>query len=50
MDLRRTIHNFVNQNQELQDKTPEEMAEISLKLERNKPMSLIKSVRENISF
>jgi hypothetical protein len=46
MDLRRTIHNFVNPNQELQGKTPAEMAEINLKLGRNKLLSLIKFVRD----
>jgi transposase-like protein len=46
MDLRRTIHNFVNPNQELQGKTLAEMAEINLKLGRNKLLSLIKFVRD----
>jgi len=50
MDLRRTIHNFVNPNQELQGKTPAEMAGINLKLGRNKLLSLIKFVRDNVSF
>lgn len=47
MDLRRTIHNFVNPNQELKGKTPAEMAEIILPLGRNKLLSLIKFVRDN---
>ena len=47
MDLRRTIHNFVNPHQELKGKTPAEMAEIFLNLKRNKLMSLIQFVRDN---
>jgi len=47
MDLRRTIHNFVNPNQQLDGKTPAEMAEINLKLWRNKLLNLIKFVRDN---
>ncbi len=47
MDLRRTIHNFVNPNQELRGRTPAEMAEITLKLRRNKLLNLIKFVRDN---
>ena len=47
MDLRRTIHNFVNPNQELKGKTPAEEAEINLKLGRNKLLSLIRFVRDN---
>ena len=47
MDLRRTIHNFVNPNQELKGKTPAEMAEINLKLGRNKLLDLIKYVKDN---
>jgi len=46
MDLRRTIHNFVNPHQELNGKTPAEMAEINLKLGRNKLLTLIKFVRD----
>ena len=42
MDLRRTIHNYVNPNQELKGKTPAEMAEISLRLGRNKLLNLIR--------
>jgi len=42
MDLRRTIHNFVNPNQELNEKTPAEMAEINLRLGRNKLLGLIR--------
>lgn len=47
MDLRRVIHNFVNPNQQLNEKTPAEMAEINLKLGRNKLLGLIKFVRDN---
>ena len=42
MDLRRTIHNFVNPNQQLNGKTPAEMAGINLKLGRNKLLKLIR--------
>ncbi|MDP3027211.1 MAG: DDE-type integrase/transposase/recombinase [Nanoarchaeota archaeon] len=42
MNLRRIIHNFVNPNQQLQGKTPAEMAEINLKLGRNKLLNLIR--------
>jgi len=41
MDLRRIIHNYVNPNQELNGKTPAEMAEIKLKLGRNKILGLV---------
>ena len=44
MDLRRTIHNFVNPNQELNEKTPAEMAEINLNLGRNKLLELIEFI------
>jgi len=44
MDLRRIIHNYVNPNQELNGKTPAEIAEINLKLGRNKLLSLIKYI------
>lgn len=47
MDLRRIIHNFVNPNQELGGKTPAEMAEINLRLGRNKLLDLIRFVRDN---
>jgi len=40
MDLRRTIHNFVNPHQQLNGKTPAEMAEIKLKLGRMKLLKL----------
>jgi transposase-like protein len=42
MSLRRVFHNFVNANQELQEKTPAEVAGINLKLGRNRLLSLIK--------
>jgi hypothetical protein len=41
MNLRRVINNFVNPSQELQGKTPAEMAEIILPLRRNILLSLI---------
>jgi len=47
MDLRRIIHNFVNPHQQLQGKTPAEMAEIILPLKRNKLLNLIRFVRGN---
>jgi phage terminase small subunit len=50
MNLRRVIYNFVNPHQQLLGKTPAEMAEINLPLKRNKLLSLIKFVRDNISL
>lgn len=47
MNLRRVVHNFVNPNQQLNGKTPAEMAEINLKLGRNKLLNLIKFVRDD---
>lgn len=47
MDLRRTIHNFVNPHQQLNGKTPAEMAEIKLKLGRMKLLKLIKYLAKN---
>ena len=47
MNLRRVINNFVNPHQELDEKTPAEMAEINLELGRNKLLNLIKYVRDN---
>jgi len=41
MNLRRIMHNFVNPHQQLQGKTPAEMAEITLPLSRNRLLSLI---------
>jgi transposase-like protein len=41
-DLRRTIHNFVNPNQELNEKTPAEVVGINLKLGRTKLLNLIR--------
>ncbi len=41
MDLRRIINNFVNPHQQLQGKTPAEIAEIFLPLRRNRLLSLI---------
>jgi len=40
MNLRRVINNFVNPHQQLQGKTPAEMAEIFLPLGRNKILGL----------
>ncbi|MBI2045539.1 DDE-type integrase/transposase/recombinase [Candidatus Pacearchaeota archaeon] len=40
MNLRRVINNFVNPHQELEGKTPAEVAEINLKLGRNKLLGL----------
>ena len=47
MDLRRTIHNFVNPHQQLQGRTPAEMAKINLNLGRMKLLKLIKYVAKN---
>ena len=47
MNLRRVINNFVNPHQELNGKTPAEIAEINLKLGRNKLLDLIEYVRDN---
>ena len=48
MNLRRVIHNFVNPNQQLEGKTPAEIADVILPLKRNKLLNLIRFVRENI--
>ena len=42
MDLQRVLHNFVNPHQQLQGKTPAEIAEIFLPLKRNKLLNLIR--------
>ena len=42
MNLQRIIHNFINPHQELGEKTPAEMAEITLPLGRNKLLNLIR--------
>lgn len=47
MDMSRVINNFVNPCQQLQGKTPAEMAGIFLPLRRNKLLNLIKFVRDN---
>ncbi len=47
MNLRRTIYNFVNPHQQLNEKTPAEMAEINLKLGRNKLLGLISYCARN---
>ena len=46
MNLRRIMHNFVNPHQQLQGKTPAEIAEILLPLKRNKLLSLIEYCAE----
>lgn len=48
MNLRRIMHNFVNPHQELQGKTPAEMAGIILPLKRNKLLSLIEYCALNL--
>ena len=47
MDLRRTIHNFVNPHQQLNEKTPAEIAGINLKLGRNKLLNLIQFIAKS---
>ncbi len=47
LNLRRIINNFVNPHQELEEKTPAEIAEINLELGRNKILDLIKFVKDN---
>ena len=42
MNLKDIIYNFVNPHQQLEEKTPAEMAEIILPLRRNRLLSLIK--------
>ena len=42
LDLQRVMNNFVNPHQQLQGKTPAEMAEITLPLKRNKLLNLIR--------
>ena len=44
MNLQHILNNFVNPHQELKGKTPAEIAEINLKLGRNKLLNLIKYV------
>ncbi|MEK6855754.1 MAG: hypothetical protein AABX66_01200, partial [Nanoarchaeota archaeon] len=48
MNLRRIIHNFVNPHQQLGGKTPAEMADITLPLDRNKLLSLIEYCALNL--
>jgi len=45
--LRRVINNFVNPHQELNGKTPAEIAGIKLGLGINKLLELIKFVKDN---
>lgn len=47
MNLRRVIYNYINPHQELNYKTPAEIAGVNLKLGRNKLLNLIKFVRDN---
>lgn len=47
MDLRRVINNFVNPHQELQGKTPAEMADIDLDLGENKLLKLIEFIAKS---
>lgn len=47
MNLRRVINNFVNPHQQLQGKTPAEIAEINLELGRNKILGLIEFIRDD---
>ena len=42
LNLRRVIHNFVNPHQQLNEKTPAEMADIKLDLGRNKLLEIIR--------
>ncbi len=42
LNLRHIIHNFVNPHQQLQEKTPAEVAEVNLPLGDNKLLNLIK--------
>ena len=49
MNLQHIINNFVNPHQELGGKTPAEMAEINLVLERNKLLNLIKYIAQNFT-
>lgn len=44
MNLRRVINNFVNPHQELNGKTPAEIAEINLELGRNKLLEIIEFI------
>jgi len=47
MNLRRVINNFVNPHQELNGKTPAEIAEINLDLKENKLLKLIEFIAKN---
>ena len=42
LNLKRIIHNFINPHMQLKGKTPAEMADIDIKLGRNKLLHLIK--------
>ncbi len=48
LDLRHLIHNFVNPHQGLKGMTPAKIAEIDLKLGRNKLLKLIRKRAEKI--
>ena len=47
MNLKDVIYNFVNPHQQLEGKTPAEMAGINLPLKRNKILNLIKYLGKN---
>ena len=49
MDLQHIVHNFVNPHQQLKGKTPAEIAEINLKLGRNKLLELMKHIAKNLT-
>jgi len=42
LNFKRIIHNFINPHMQLKGKTPAEMADIDIKLGRNKLLHLIK--------
>lgn len=47
LNMKRVIHNFVNQHQSLEGKTPAETAEIRLPLGRNKLLGLVRYWAKN---
>ena len=44
LDMKRIVHNFVNPHMSLKGKTPSEVADIDLKLDRRKLLNLIRHV------
>ena len=44
LNMKRTIHNFVNPHQGLKGKTPAEVADVDLKLGRRKLLNLVRHV------